>query len=496
MADHGSESRSRPFRTARLLRISGRRLVRRLALSQLFLIAAVVVVAVAMLSLGNWIGGYLANGISRGVAATAASSIESLVTASVADVGAARPLAAADKARLDEVFRIGNDADSTRLLQIRIRDLSGGTIYESFGGIIATDSSSNFATALSGNVVSRVNNLPLQGIGPFPSLTLPVLEIHTPLRNPKTAEPFAVAELYYSAKSVLEAQNEAQVNIWALVGLTGLAMIGVLYILVARAGRTIASQRQNLARNLAASRRLSEENLALHAASEQLRIEAHLAHERVLAQLGADLHDGPIQVLTLIILRLTKNAEEPGLAPQVRDGLKRSAELAAEVMQELRDISSGLVLPELAELSLKEAVELAITRHEGVTGTGVKRRVNPVPGDVGIVVKICAYRVVQEALNNAFWHGDKTRPVVSLRGDGRTCLLSVTNSSHAEEETTSDDVARIGIRGMRFRVESLGGVLRVTNGPKHMTTIAAEIPLERVAARQLNSSAAPIVPVS
>ena len=495
MPDHGSVRRSWPVRAARRLRIGGRRLVRRVALSQLFLIAAVVVVAVAMLSLGNWIGAYLASGISRGVAATAASSIESLVTANLADIGAERPLTAGARARFDQVFQIGNDADSTRLLQIRIRDLDGETIYESFGGIIRTGSSSDFAAAQAGDVVSRVSNLPLQGIGPFPSHTLPVLEIHTALRHPVTAETLAVAELYYSAQSILEIQDEAQMAVWALVGIVGLAMIGVLYVLVARAGHTIASQRQKLARNLTASRRLSEENLTLHAASEQLRLDAHLAHERFLAQLGADLHDGPIQVLTLIILRLTKSAEEPGLDPQIREGLKRSAELAAEVMQELRDISSGLVLPELADLSFKEAVELAITRHEGVTGTGVKRKIQHIPGNASIVVKICAYRVVQEALNNAFWHGDKARPTVSLRADGRNYLLSVTNSFDAAEAAGPGDEARMGIRGMRFRVESLGGTLHVQRGPKQVTTIAAEIPFD-TAARQSNLSSGSTVPVS
>lgn len=481
---------------ARRLRLWLQRLVRRVALSHLFLIAAVVVVAVAMLSLGGWIGVYLSNSISRGVAETAASSIEALVAETFSRLGPDRPLSPEDRATLDRAFRVGNDAASTRLLQIRIRDLEGRTLYESFGGIVDEDRSGDFAAAASGKVVSRVSDLPLQGVGPLPSHTLPVLEIQTPLRHLGTGEPLAVAELYFSARSILEIQQRAQMDVWALVGLAGLAVIGVLYVLVARVSRTMAAQRANLARNLVGSRRLSEENLALHAESERLRLEASLSNERLLAQVGSDLHDGPIQLLALVILRLTKSARAAGVDPGTRDGLERSIELATEVMEEIRNISSGLVLPELAGLSLREVVELAVARHEGVTGKPVSRKLRAIPGDPAMVVKICAYRVVQEALNNAFWHGDgDTRPIVGLRGDGDTCLLTIRNSSPPEPSRSGDERVSMGLRSMRFRVESLGGTLSVEWGAGKVMTITAALPQDG-AGSQPSSPPILTVPVS
>ena len=464
-----------------------RRLSRRVALSHLFLFAAVIVVAIAMVGLGNWIGVYLANSISRGVAKTAAASIEALVTDALGGLGSERPLTADDRARLDRVFRIGNDAASTRLLQIRIRDLNGDAIYESFGGIINNAATRDFESAASGEVVSRVGDLPLQGVGEMPTGTIPVLQIHTPLRGLDTDQPFAVAELYYSAQSILEIRTQAQSYVWALIGIAGLVVIAALYLLVARASRTIASQRANLARNLVASRRLSEENLALHAASERLRLEASLSNERLLAQVGSELHDGPVQLLALIILRLTKAAGNTRLSPEERISLERSVEHATEVMEELRNISSGLVLPELAGLTLRQSVALAIERHEGATGRPVIRRLRRSDAPASAVVKICAYRVVQEALNNAFWHGDESRPSVSLDVDSERCLLSIRNSSlrgtaHGNEERVS-----LGLRSMRFRVESLGGSLGVEWGAGGATTISATIPLSLEADQPISS---------
>src|SRR5690606_2447778 len=92
-------------------------------------------------------------------------------------------------------------------------------------------------------------------------------------------------------------------------------------------------------------------------------------NERVLAEVGSDIHDGPLQLLTLLILRL------PGA-----DGKAISnRELAQRALEELRAISSGLVLPELAEMTLAEAINAAITRHKDLTGTAVTASIDLPP---------------------------------------------------------------------------------------------------------------------
>jgi signal transduction histidine kinase len=461
-------------------RLAVYRLARVLPLSQRFLLAAVIVVALAMIVLGNWIGYYLQTSITRGVAASAAASIDSLIAHALEGVSATRPLTAADGAKLDDVFEVGNDADSTRLLQIRILNLDGSVLYESLGGLIDQDQTEDlFAAARDGAVVSSIVNLPLEPIGPIAGHSIAILKIYTPLHRPLTEEIFAVAALYYSAKSLQAIQFRAQLDVWVLVGLIGLGVIGVLYVLVDRASRTIANQRARLATNLTASRRLSEENRALHDASEQLRLNANFTNESLLAQVGSDIHDGPIQLLTLIILRLTKAA---GVAAkpkgQTPPDLAATIQLATDAMEELRNISAGLVLPELATLSVKQAILLAISRHEEATGSVVKRELHELPDNTSMAVKICAYRIVQEALNNAFRHAGASRQLVTATASESSLFVSIANSAHGKRHhpATEDHTLKLGLRGMRFRVESLGGVLRADIGSSAMTTISAEIP--------------------
>ena len=466
----------------RRLRLALRRIGQVLPLSLRFLMTAVVVVALAMLVLGSWIGHYLQSGIAQGIAVASASTIDSLVAHEFARLAPDDPLAPANKATLDLVFEIGNEAVSTRLLQIRIWRLDGSLLYESQGGLADPLDPGDFRTAAEqGRVASSIEHIPLEPVGPIGGHSLAALRIYMPLHRPETGEVFAVAALYYSAKSLLDIQFHTQLNVWTVAGLIGLGVIGVLYLIVDRASRAVARQRARLARNLVSSRKLSEEVQALHAESELLRLNANSANESLLAQVGSDIHDGPIQLLTLIILRLSKAAKAPGTTPARAAELAATIQLATETMEELRNISSGLVLPELAPLSLEQALELAISRHEEATGTRVRRKLGRLPEQASMAVKICAYRIIQEALTNAFRHGDASNQAVSASAGGGRLSVVVANSAKprgdgGEPGPEEEQTTRLGLRGMRFRVESLGGVLRADIGSSPVSTVTAEIP--------------------
>jgi hypothetical protein len=307
-------------------------------------------------------------------------------------------------------------------------------------------------------------------VGPIAGLPIEVLEIYTPLHDVNTGRIFAVAEMYYSARTVTAQRDHAQREVWVLVGVSALVVIAVLYLLVDRASRTIARQRERLAGNLAASRRLAADNRRLRDASEELRQNANFTNEALLGQVGSDIHDGPIQLLTLIILRLTNAAEQsPDLAA--------TAKLAGDVLEELRNISSGLVLPELAPLSVAEALELAIARHEALTGAAVTRRMGSLPEAAPLVVKVCGYRVIQEALTNAFRHGaGHGEEVMADLDQAGQLRIRVTNPA-CDGKTSRRDGTRLGLRGMRFRVESLGGTLHTRIGEGSINTVEAEVPL-------------------
>lgn len=444
---------------------------RRLSLSQRFLLAAAIVVALGMVLLGNWIGIYLQASILSGVAGTAASSIESLIAHQLDNVALGSGITPEQQQSLDSAFRIGNDAQQTRLLQVRILSLAGETLYETSGALALPEDARDIGSVATAEVSARIVDVLVAPVGPIDPLPLTVLEILTPLHRGADGQVFAMAELYFGADSVIALRDKAQRDVWVLVGLFGVLVVGVLYLLVNSASRTIERQRVRLAGNLLASRQLAAENERLRVAADELRLTANSANESLLAQVGTNIHDGPIQLLTLIILRLTRSRDAG------QQGLDPTIEIATEAMHELRNISTGLVLPELSKASLRQTISLAAERHEHLTGTHVARHLGRLGQGATLAVKIAAYRVVQEALTNAFRHGGGLGQRVAAAVENQILTISVENDTRQSGlPGANHGDAQLGLKGMRFRVESLGGILDITFGPPR-TRVRAAIPL-------------------
>jgi signal transduction histidine kinase len=462
-------------RLARQARYWSRGLLRRLSVVQRLLIGAFLVVALSMSVLGLWIGDYLRDAIVRGVAATAAASIDSLISFQMGGLSSEDSMSLDDRTRMSEVFAIGNDTDATRLLQIRIRRLDGVVLYESTEDLIEAEEAGPFLDAAGqGKMTAVVRDMEIAPVGPVGGHRIAVLKIYAPTHRQGTGEVIGVAELYFSAQSVLRLEAEARLTVWLLVGAIGAGASLLLALLISQTSRTVARQRRHLASNLSASRKLADENMALHAASERLRLVANSANENLLAQVGSDIHDGPVQLLTLIILRLT--GRKGTATATTNDDDNSSLQLATDALEDLRNISSGLVLPGLEKLDPAAALRLAVRRHEELTGTRVRQLIESMPDAMPTAVKICAYRVIQEGLNNAYRHGGGDSQAVhatALEGELR---IEITNAAKPAITSKADEEPGLVLRGMRFRVEALGGRLVIDVGAPPLSRLVATIP--------------------
>jgi signal transduction histidine kinase len=93
-------------------------------------------------------------------------------------------------------------------------------------------------------------------------------------------------------------------------------------------------------------------------------------------------------------------------------------------------------------------------------------------------VEIGAYRIIQEAVNNALKHSNAT--VVTIRTRFTNGTLGITVSDDGQgfsvEEETSIYGQHAGLIGMRERARSLGGGLSVSSTVAQGTTVSADIP--------------------
>jgi signal transduction histidine kinase len=209
------------------------------------------------------------------------------------------------------------------------------------------------------------------------------------------------------------------------------------------------------------------------------------AADRRTARMAYDLHDGPLQDLTLLVGRLSflprelKSAARAGeLDSVLEERLRELLGIAMGVADELREIAvnggGG------AGLSLRETLEQQLSHFRRRTDLAATLAVE---GDVDRTTpsqRIAAARVVEEALANVREHSRASRVRVAVeRHDG---LLEV----RVADDGRGFDVARaakraardrrLGLIGMRERVRLLGGMLDVSSRPGGPTVVSAFLP--------------------
>ena len=94
--------------------------------------------------------------------------------------------------------------------------------------------------------------------------------------------------------------------------------------------------------------------------------------------------------------------------------------------------------------------------------------------------RIIFYRIAQESLTNVIRHSHASRVEVSIRKqDGGACLTIEDNGRGFEVERLLNNKKkqRLGLLGMRERLETVGGKFAIKSIPGKGTTVIALIPL-------------------
>ena len=183
-----------------------------------------------------------------------------------------------------------------------------------------------------------------------------------------------------------------------------------------------------------------------------------------------DLHDGAQQQLVALLAMLGVAASlvergSPAAAP-----LGRARELAADALQDLRTLVTGIYPPVLADRGLIAAIEaradlmplpVRVDADEALRQTRF-----------GADTESAAYFVVSEALTNVIKHAGVDRAFVAIELDDARLRVRVTDEgSGAVTEGGS------GLSGLRDRVQALGGDFRVHGTPGVGTTVTACLPV-------------------
>lgn len=225
--------------------------------------------------------------------------------------------------------------------------------------------------------------------------------------------------------------------------------------------------------------------------------EEQLAASRILAvteeelkRIILDLHDGPVQQLFAaqsqlrgLQRRLNRNEVIPHDEYQLT--FQRVSRLLEASLTEIRQFLGTFRPPDFASQDLVEMLQGLFMHHELTTGVVIAFSVTgsqtaprlPLPG------KITIYRICQEALSNAYRHAQATQQRVQLHVTPDMVQLTVQDDGIGFEPPplrgpqATEREEHIGLRGMRDRVDLVGGSFELDSKPGHGTCIVVKLPI-------------------
>lgn len=451
--------------------------LRHLSRSTQFVICATIILGLTMTFVGNLVSQSIEDATVQTAAEAGARYMENFLEPFVQGLTTARELPDGTVQTIDNL--LSSTSFSTHVVSVKIW-LPDGTI------VYSTDKSTfkkNFPTeeisqALAGKIYTELNeDLDDDTEDAFErSLNIPFYEIFAPLREAGTGKIVAVGEFYETAEALQREINNVRKKVWAIVGTATMAMILLLFFIVRRGDKIIKQQETALEWRMEEQARLHSNNAALQHKVTTANREFSRINELTLRRIGADLHDGPAQLLALILLRLEELEDLQGASDgEALEMIRRAGE---DALNEVREISLGLAVPEVNDLTLHDALVLLVQRHEERTETRVDLQLDTLPDDVPIAHKICIYRFAQEALNNAYIHaGGKGQKLSASHAEG---LLQVqVEDAGVGIPTEKPSVSgrgrtHLGLVGMRYRVESLGGIFTIESAPHAGTKARAQ----------------------
>jgi PAS domain S-box-containing protein len=216
------------------------------------------------------------------------------------------------------------------------------------------------------------------------------------------------------------------------------------------------------------------ERLANEEAREQLAAELAIAEQRERERLAEELHDGPVQDLTALSMRLGSLIATSDAGP-----LAGAEDLVVKIIEDLRNLMFQLSAPELDGDRLgqhirQRAERLFVGSDTRLTFSGSLR--TP-PTNLAAST---LFRLAQEALVNVRKHAYASEVTVSLRDNAETETIEldiVDNGLGADpQQYLRHRPGHFGIAMMIDRARQLGGSCVVSGAPNQGTSVTVRLP--------------------
>jgi signal transduction histidine kinase len=455
-----------------------------LSLSRQFLLSSFPILFAGTLVIGWWIGRQVEASVLRRGGGVTALYVDSFIAPHAQRLRASPDLTDADRAALGALLT--STPLGQKIVSLKIWRPDGRVLFSSDGDGVGRSFAigEGLAAALRGDITSELSHRSEAERREHgqPGLAR-VIETYTPIHADGLGTVIAAAEFYQAPHEVEREAAIAQRQSWLVVATTMLGMYLLLFIVVRRGNGTIARQQHDLGDKVQQLTALNLQNTQLHARVSRAAERAILLNETFLQRISADVHDGPGQDLSFALMQL-KNMRDrfaSGDAPQAACAAEDADRVRAAVqsaLTDLRAISADLELPDIAQLSAAEIAARVVRDFHAKTRAEVRLDASAANDALASFrVKVTLYRLLQELLSNALRHAHGLGCRVHLGADGSRLTVEVSDDGPGFDLQTALAKERLGLHGMRQRVEVLRGTFDVTTAPGTGTRVRVSLPL-------------------
>ncbi len=448
-----------------------------LSLATRFLVANLLVLLVAAVVLGVWVGRQIEIGVLNRTAAVTAMYVDSVISPQLQELRDTNVLEDPAVATIDHL--LARTDLGQHVVSLKIWRTDGTIAYSPERSLIGRrfPLEGGLVRAVKGEVTAEMSDLTGLENDFERSHWSRLVEIYAPVRVHVGGDVIAVMELYQLPDELESQVLESQLLSWGVVAVT-MTVTYVLFAGIVRSGSdTIVRQALALRGRIEELQRVLAENRRLQARVAHAARRSTTLNERSRRRIGADLHDGPAQALALALLRLE---DGPGRPPVSDADLTTVRRAVNDALVDLRAIAADLRVPALAPLTVEEVAERAVRDHEHHAGTTVALDVRDVPSNAPLAIKIALLRTLQEALSNAARHGLGRDVATRVWSDGAMLHLEVRDAGPGFTPAAVAEGEHLGIEGMRERTELLGGTFMIDSGAGRGTIVRASWPLVEI----------------
>jgi signal transduction histidine kinase len=276
------------------------------------------------------------------------------------------------------------------------------------------------------------------------------------------------ADLRTSAASTAQFVQIAQTRLWAAIALT-------VFLSLLVAGTTVLYLT-----------RLEDAASAQYEASVKAGVELESLSRRLLTlqederhRIATELHDDFGQRMAGLLLELAAIAERSDTTSDVRGVIQNMGERLGGVAKDIQQLSRSLHSAVLEKIGIEAAIRADCSSLRQRIGWDIEVQSIDVPPRLPEPITLAAYRVFQEALQNALKHSQTSRLAVSVTVEAGDLVLRVKDYGRGFDSELANGAGSLGLISMRERMRMVGGAFVIHSEIGKGTQVEVRVPIGR-----------------